>query len=265
MSDSDCTVVIDGKTCEARRGETLLAVAQHNNIFIPALCAHPPLQPYGACRLCLVEIEQNGRRRNVASCAYPAEPNLVVRTSTEQINRLRRGIMELLLARCPGSDVLRDLGARLGVTESRFVTFSKPEEMCILCGLCVRLCHEVIGADAISFANRGMERCVDSPFSLAAEDCVGCGACAAICPTGVIRLELKGDTLTLIPFHTTIQEERCISCRKPIAPVPLLDYVRTRAVLPLISASLCPDCRAQRRAEALAAVTAAATRHHAPA
>lgn len=246
-------IEIDGKACKAKQGETVLAVAQRNGMFIPALCAHPLLQPYGACRLCLVEVEQGKRKRIVASCAYSAQAGLRVWTVTEDIRKLQQGTMELLLARCPNSTVLWNLAGRIGVTMSRFDESEETDELCMLCGLCVRLCHEVIGASAISFARRGKERRVDSPFSLSAEECLGCGACAAICPTGAIKLEREGEMLRLKPFNTSVAVGRCISCRKQIAAVPLMDLVRERALLPLIAANLCPDCRASRRAEVMAA------------
>jgi formate hydrogenlyase subunit 6/NADH:ubiquinone oxidoreductase subunit I len=171
------------------------------------------------------------------------------------IDELRRGIMELLLARCPESVPLRDLAGQLGVTGTAFPQLTDPGEPCVLCGLCVRVCREVLGVSAISFVNRGMQRRVDSPFSLGAENCLGCGACAAVCPTGAIRLEQYGDTLQVLPFKSAVPVGRCIACRKPIAPVPLLALVQARALLPLITGMLCPQCRASRRAEILAAVT----------
>lgn len=255
MAAEPFEIEVDGRTCAAQPGETLLAVARRAGLFIPSLCAHPLLHPYGACRLCLVEVEQKGRRRLVAACAYPVQADLVVRTTTEKIAALRRGILELYLARCPDSSPLRELAARLGVAGTRFPVLGKREEKCILCGLCVRVCSEVVGAAAISFAGRGRERRVDSPFSLGADDCAGCCACVAVCPTGAITADAVGDTLHLVPFKTSLKLQRCVSCGTPIAPARLLESVRIQASLPFVAGLLCPGCRAARRARVLAAVS----------
>ncbi len=224
-------IQIDGQTFPAQDGEYVLDVARRNGIFIPALCAHPLLKPYGACRLCLVEIQQGKRRRMVASCAYPVQAGLVVRTATDKISELRRGIVELLLARCPDSPPVRELARRLGVSESRFPTLYRAGEKCILCGLCVRVCHELVGAAAISFVSRGKERRVDSPFALGSEDCLGCCACVAVCPADAIAVRSDADTLNLMPFNNSVKMERCAKCGKPIAPLPLLALIRSRLSL----------------------------------
>jgi bidirectional [NiFe] hydrogenase diaphorase subunit len=135
----------------------------------------------------------------------------------------------------------------------------------MLCGLCVRVCSEVVGVAGISFANRGQERRVDSPFSLGSEDCAGCCACAAICPTDAITAEYAGDTLRLEPFKTDVKVRRCLACGKPVAAIPLLDLVRAKTPLPLLAAHLCPECKAERRARALAAATASRRQAAAPA
>ena len=250
-------IEIDGRRCAATQGEYVLEVARRNGIFIPALCAHPLLKPYGACRLCLVEIQQGQRKRVVASCAYPVEAGQVVRTTTEQISELRRGIMELVLARCPDSPAVRALAGLLGVNASRFPPLGRAGEHCVLCGLCVRVCSELVGASAIGFANRGRERHVDSPFSLGSEDCLGCGACVAVCPTNAISVRLGVDTLTLLPFKNTAKLDRCVRCGKPAASSPLLAFVKSRLPPGLAVETLCPECKLEQRSRALAAVIAA--------
>ena len=180
------TFKINGKEIGANPGETILEAASRVGIEIPTLCYHPALTPSGACRLCSVEIEKRGRTRMVASCLYPVEEGLRVQTHSENVLRLRRGLMELLLARCPESEKIREIARGLGVTEPRFQLES---EDCILCGMCVRVCEEISGAKAISAINRGIKKEIATPFYDLAETCIGCGGCAYVCPTGAIRIE----------------------------------------------------------------------------
>jgi NADH dehydrogenase/NADH:ubiquinone oxidoreductase subunit G len=154
------------------------------------LCYHPAISPYGACRLCSVEVVQRGRSRVVISCMYPVAPGLEVRTNTERIRRLRRGIMELLLARCSENEPMRALAAEFGVTQPRFALEA---DECILCGLCVRVCQETSEAKVLSFVGRGAEKEVAPPFYEPSEACINCGGCAYVCPTKAIRFE--GDKL----------------------------------------------------------------------
>ena len=167
---------------------------------------------------------------------------------------LRRGIMELLLARCPGSGPVLDLAGRLGVGRHPVPRPGPPGEDCVLCGLCVRVCQEMVGASAIGFAFRGLERRVDSPFSLGSEVCLGCCACLAICPTGAIVARSQADTLNLLPFGISVKLGRCALCGKPVGPLPLLALVGSRLPFPVAAQSCCPDCRADRRARTLASV-----------
>jgi len=181
------TLTIDGREIGAEEGWTVLKAAQNVGIEIPTLCYHEALSSSGACRLCSVEVTtKRGRTRVVASCLYPVEEALNVQTNSEKIKRLRRGLMELLLARCPGSEKIKDMAMQMGVTGPRF----RPEgEECILCGLCVRVCQEISEARAISAVNRGTKKEIAAPFYDLAETCIGCGGCAYVCPTGAIRIE----------------------------------------------------------------------------
>jgi bidirectional [NiFe] hydrogenase diaphorase subunit len=180
------TFKINGKEIGAHPGETILEAASRVGIEIPTLCHHPALTPSGACRLCSVEIVRRGRTRMVTSCLYPVEEALEVQTHSERVLRLRRGLMELLLARCSGSEKIREIARGLGVTEPRF---QLEDEDCILCGMCLRVCEEISGAKAISAVNRGIKKEIAPPFYDLAESCIGCGGCAYVCPTGAIRIE----------------------------------------------------------------------------
>ncbi|MEM3042234.1 MAG: FAD-dependent oxidoreductase [Thermoplasmata archaeon] len=182
--------VLDGREVEAEEGEKILDVARRENIDIPTLCHHPALEPYGACRLCVVEVVRGGQARLVASCAAPAEPGIEVRTGNERVRRTRKVVMELILSQCPTSNELDELAKRLGAVKGRFPPVrDDPGNSCILCGLCVRVCHERMGPGAIGFIGRGAERRVGPPFGVPSEVCQTCGACAFVCPTKTITLE----------------------------------------------------------------------------
>lgn len=180
------SLVIDGKRVGAFEGETLLQVAQRVGIWIPTLCYHPSLRPYGACRVCVVEVEGKEKSRLVVSCAYPVKDGLVVWTDSERVREARKKALEVLFSRSPHIPALEELADRLGV--------ARPKESgldgCVLCGLCVRCCEEIAKAGVLIFMGKGDERKVmtaqsEEPSSL----CIGCGGCAYLCPTGYISLK----------------------------------------------------------------------------
>ena len=181
------TLTIDGHEVQAEEGMNLLQVARGIGIDIPTLCYHEAVTPYGACRLCVVEVIRRGRSSVSASCTYPVENGIEVRTDSPRALRARRMVVELLLARCPNVEVIRDLADKMGIEKPRFQ--EEEGEDCILCGLCVRVCQEVVGESVLGFINRGVERTITTPFDTPSEKCIGCGACALVCPTGAIKIE----------------------------------------------------------------------------
>lgn len=199
-------LTIDGKDIKCEKGKTILEVAESAGIKIPTLCHHPAIVPYGACRLCIVEIEdKRGRKRIVTSCLYPAEEGLKVWTNNERVRKDRKIIIELLLSRCPEVKILQDLAKEYEVGVPRF---KLKNDNCILCGLCVRVCSEKLNIGAISFEGRGTTRKVSIPFNEEFSPvCVGCGACTYVCPTGAIQMEAK----TLQKFRQLDGEQR--KCR----------------------------------------------------
>ena len=235
-------LVIDGRDVQAEEGMTVLEAAGANNIYIPSLCYHEEVTPYGACRLCLVEIAKNGRQRLVTSCLYPVEEGLVVQTSSERIIDNRRMIMELLLARCPNNKVIQDLARRIGVEKT---SFKLEDNQCILCALCVRVCQEVVGVSAISLVNRGVDRQMTTPFYEHSDDCIGCGSCAYVCPTDAIKFEDIGGIriITMPNSKLEFKLKKCETCGKYWAPEKQLDYIIKKVDLAPDAFDSCPDCR----------------------
>ncbi|MCK9566205.1 MAG: Coenzyme F420 hydrogenase/dehydrogenase, beta subunit C-terminal domain [Methanothrix sp.] len=187
---TDLKIKIDGheiETADVGGSATILEAARLAGIHIPTLCHHPSLEAYGSCRLCTVQIEKNGRKKFVTACNYPIEEGLVVNTCTQEIADIRKMILELLIARCPQEKRLQDMAREYGIFKPRFM---QEDKNCILCGLCHRVCEELVGVAAINAQNRGVSREVDTPYGELSEDCIACGACALVCPTKSI-LERK--------------------------------------------------------------------------
>jgi bidirectional [NiFe] hydrogenase diaphorase subunit len=175
---------INGLDITVEQGTTLLEAARFFGLSIPTLCHMDGLSPYGACRLCVVEIGEGDRAKIVTSCTYPAQEGLIVRTSSSRVVKARRMIIELLLATSPQSKVIQDLAAKHGVRTQRF---RQEYEDCILCGLCVRMCKEQMVAKAIGFRGRGETRSIGTPFDIKSEECRLCGGCIYVCPVCTLR------------------------------------------------------------------------------
>jgi len=180
------TLTIDGIDVTVKKGATILDAAHQLNIEIPTLCYHKALSSYGACRLCVVEVCMNGRKRIHASCVQPAESWMRVITGSPEILNIRRTMLQLIMARAPDAEKIRELARRLEVRDSPFV---KRDDDCIQCGLCIRMCRERMGKNIIGFKSRGDRREIAPPFDIASSECMVCGACFSVCPTASTRLE----------------------------------------------------------------------------
>jgi predicted molibdopterin-dependent oxidoreductase YjgC len=201
------SITIDGQRVETTKGKSVLEAALDAGIYIPNLCYSPKLEPYGGCRLCIVKVE--GMRGLPTACTTKAADGMAVASDVEEVNRIRRMILELLISdhpteclSCPKNQAceLQKVAEHLGINQQRIerVTrppkiddsnpfFSRDSSKCILCGRCVRVCHEVRGVGAIDFVKRGFQAEV-APFEglIADSRCESCGECVDICPVGAL-------------------------------------------------------------------------------
>lgn len=264
-------LTIDGKKMKAKPGQTILQVARDHGIAIPTLCACDALKPYGACRVCIVEVTANGMRSLESSCTYPAGEGIEVSTASDTVIKARKLVIELHLARCPNVKIIQELAAEYGIAAPRD-QLTIENEYCILCGLCVRACHEVVQAKAISFSGNGKNKKVDSPFGLEAENCIGCGSCAFVCPTGIIKVRTIDNATENMPagevvigpervienWNRNLRMRVCKDSGNPFAPDYMLkrftddmalppqffDYSHSRRECPEVDEDLCLGCGA---------------------
>jgi heterodisulfide reductase subunit A len=221
------TLTIDAKPVEVMEDTTILKAAEKAGIWIPTMCH---FEPYGVCRLCSVEVVRGKRSRIVTACNFPVRAGMTVHTSSEKVKWIRKVIMELMLSRWPNVKVVKEMAGQLGVGAPRFVSLERDEaeNACILCGMCVNMCNEVVKAGVLGFANTGIKREVVLPFAERSDQCIVCGACAHVCPTGHIRMvveEYRGKkpeftlgpktaiyvpTLQAVPRVPVIDTEACI-------------------------------------------------------
>jgi len=231
---------IDGQMVEGKKGQNVLEVALDAGFDIPHLCYNENVKPYGACRLCLVEVSRKGRSKLTTSCNYPVLEGIEVFTATDKVLRARKMVMELLLAMCPGSPLLQRMAKEMGLNEVRF---KKEDKDCILCGLCARVCEEIVGAHAIQFAFRGDRREVVPPFQGEATNCIACGACVIVCPVNVIGMKEEGDERTITRWKRTLKMKQCKICGNYFAPWYQLEKIREKANLPKDFFDVCYTCR----------------------
>jgi bidirectional [NiFe] hydrogenase diaphorase subunit len=234
-------LIIDGKTITANKGAMVLEVARSNGIDIPTLCAHESVSRSGACRLCVVEVKKGNRSKIVTSCLYPVEEGIAVETKNERVLNVRRLVLQLLMARCPESEVIADLAKQLDVTPQLRFTPDKDKGKCILCRSCVRVCEEVVGVSAIGLSCRGSDKTVGTPYNEESAVCIGCGACAYVCPTDHIEMETTEDTRVI--WGRTFKMKSCDVCGRYFAPVDQLKYISKKTGVPLKELSVCMDCR----------------------
>ena len=248
---------INNKEIEVADGTTVLEAAEKLSIYIPTLCHHEVLMPYGGCRLCVVEVSKNGKTDLTTSCTYGAEEGLCVKTDTGRVQKVRRLVLELLLAEAPDAQEIQDLASEMGVSRPERLK-PREDDLCILCGRCIRACREVVGVNAIDYAERGYDRKVAPPFYKSSPDCIACGTCFYICPTGAVRMQeveegekarspegkqVTGPARIMDNWKVSLPIKRCKQCGEVIAPDFQLEYFTKRASLTEDHFDTCPRCR----------------------
>lgn len=238
-------LTIDGRKVQAEEGTSVLQAALDANIYIPNLCNNEAVKPAGICRLCVVEItDAAGGERTVASCMQPVAEGINVKTQSERLTRTRQSLIELLLARCPDSEVVQEVAARLGVKETRY-PLQYDNKKCILCGLCDRVCREVVGVSAITMTGTAANRQLITPADENPGTCIGCGSCVYICPTYAITMkETRGKRLIMWP-HTQMEHKmkKCKICGTYWATEREIKHMARVAGTSVKEFEVCPDCR----------------------
>ncbi len=250
MSDK-VNVYINSKRYQAIKGEPLLNVARRNRVDIPALCYEESLKPYGACRLCLVDVKEGAKKGFTTSCTLACSEGLSVVTDTDEIKKHRKVLFELYLSQAPNSEKIKDMAARYGVFATRFELKhqenDKLNSKCVLCGLCVRTCNEIMAAGVINFIGRGHNTKINTPYFESSDVCLGCRACLEVCPTKAITIEDRSNIRIMASWsNTEVELKKCTVCGKYYAPerldvkVDSLFYYKDKDEK---LKDMCPECR----------------------
>jgi bidirectional [NiFe] hydrogenase diaphorase subunit len=238
---------IDGKQVEAKKWDTILSAARRVGIDIPSLCYHPALENAAACRMCVVEVLENGwsEPRTVASCEYRVSEGLKVTTYSDNIQQLRQTTISLMLARAPGSPVLQKMAETYRI-QSLSLPLVSDANNCILCLLCTRVCEQM-GCHAITVAGRGDNRYISTPYDAPSDACIGCGACARICPTNCIEMTATSTTINI--WGKEFERVQCDACDAPLISKAYREYAIANRDLSDDYYSHCPECKRNETAQ----------------
>ena len=254
-------VTINGKNYEAEKGEYILEVCRRNRILVPTLCHHESLSGLGACRLCVVEVNEGSGNKVVVSCVYPLSKNCEVFTESAMIKGIRKTILSMLRARAPEGDRLASLCRMYGVEEDRRFRIPRLRKgpaakrrlssACVLCGLCAQACA-ALGSGAIATAGRGVAKKIATPYDKPSADCIGCGSCAEVCPTRAIKCRETKRKRYIWGRKFELME--CASCGTSFATSEEYALAQKKAdTMPYDDLPLCEACRRKKSADVFAA------------
>ncbi|MBA3051518.1 MAG: 2Fe-2S iron-sulfur cluster-binding protein [Candidatus Omnitrophota bacterium] len=242
-------ITIDGKKVETEKDRTILEAALENGFDIPHLCWHPSLEPYASCRVCLVEVEKKGWKTLTTSCTYPVSEGLIIFTDSEKVVSARKVVISQLFSLAPEAEEIKKLARKYGAADVSRVAGKEPDN-CIRCGLCIRVCKELIGREAIGFVNRGRARIPETPFLDENPACMACGACAYLCPTGRIKVK-DGKAREIEVWHKKEELAACNKCGEKYASLKQVEEAKKKIKNDKLNEilNLCPACRKQRITE----------------
>lgn len=231
-------IMLNGQEREARIGETILELCRREEVSIPTFCYHPAFGGQGACRMCMVELKEEGQEQSrlVAACTYPIKSSVEIITESERIQRLRRTIVMLLTRRASEHPLMQEMAVRYAAPGLTALSVEPPN--CILCGLCIHACEEM-SKTAIWSMFRGIDKRIATPYDEDSDDCIGCAACARVCPTQAISL--KEEDGQRIIWNKTFNLVACQRCGKKYATREELEYLRKRSGYG--QEQLCESCR----------------------
>ena len=217
-------IIIDGKECIAEKGEYILHIAKRNGIYIPTLCYNESFEGLSACRICIVEIEERGKRNIVTSCNYPVNNEIEVFTHSDKIVSMRKTLLMLIASRLKDISLLKELLEEYGVKRNdRFKNIG--DDNCIMCGLCVKAC-DALGSNAIGTAFRGINKKISTPFEEPPENCIGCTSCASICPVGAIKYKDEGGIRFI--WNGEFKLVKCEQCGSYYATEKQIKYIEEK-------------------------------------
>lgn len=233
---------IDDRPVETFEGCSILQAAREAGIFVPSLCYNAELTPIGACRLCVVEVKNNGSREMVTACTTPVSHGLEVFTRSENIDGARKLALQLILAQDPSSPEIHELTNKLDVEG---LNRHLEHKECILCQLCVRTCREVVGAEAISFIARAPDRKDPAHVEFNQDKCIACASCAYICPTRAITAEddMLKRKIKIPSGQMEFELKVCAACGNVFAPVKQIEFMIKTSGLEEGKFDLCLTCR----------------------
>jgi len=241
------TISINRKAYHTKEEKNALQVLIREGIDIPYLCYHEALSSYGGCRLCVVEVTGGAKIGITTSCTLPIADGLHIKTDSPEVIKIRKILLELYLAEAPGSDNIRELAKKHGVETSRFSNFDIKikGDRCVLCGLCARVCSDVLGVGAINFSGRGTKSSINTPWHDVSSTCIGCGACAYVCPAGAIDIVTKDDEMIMQTWHnTSLKLDACAAAQNFLANEKWLDFINNKlTTLPDELKELSPESR----------------------